>query len=565
MTRMSTKTAKSANVITNNKSALLKAVLTLGCLVNSLSPLIAGEWSPSVIESNPSSHKMPLADYVKPAGNLFDLKMEWDSVSHSYEHTAYAEPSMAEKLTYRYSDPTFVRFVNSADVNSTYGLYSEINRLIDERHVKPKPYDERVKKAVANLITAMDLPVFWKVNGRTPSKSNLESMKSMLNNILDEEAAHSLNQAHQVLNWVVSNASDRVGLKPQLTVLEFVYGAVESMDRFSGITLPNIATGEPRVGLEENVVGIGVEIETVDEGVQVLKVLKGGPAMDAGLKKGDIVRKIDGSSIAGMPISEVAGLIVGRAGTRLNVELVRDGSSMTRTMTRRSVAIPNVSEATMIDPIGKVGYFKLERFAESSRKELEDAMWTLYRQNMASMILDLRGNPGGLLTSAISISDMFVPCGTIVSTKGRNTVDNSMTSATFARTWNLPLVVLVDNNSASASEIVAAAIQENGRGVIVGTKSYGKGTVQSHFDLRSMNATVRLTTANFYAPSGRVMADAGVTPDVMVNDSSADASNATDDAALARAIEIVKGNKAAQLASSANKCNAKLSYKELGV
>ncbi|MEX1232621.1 MAG: S41 family peptidase [Planctomycetaceae bacterium] len=560
MTRTSTKTTcvnHSSNSTNNSKSLLFKAALTLGCFLTSLATLTAGELK--------GLTKMPLADYAKPASGPFDLEMALKPSSTVAGRTAYSEPSLADKLTYRYSDPTFVRFVNNANANSAYNLYSEINKLIDERHVKPKSYDDRVKKAVSNLLTAMDLPVFWKINGAAPSKSGLDSMKAMLKNVLDEEAARNSYEANQVLSWVVGNATDRVGLKPQLTIMEFVYGAVESMDRFSGITLPNLVSGEPRVGLEENVVGIGVEIETVEEGVKVLKVLNGGPAMDAGLKKGDIVRKIDGSSIAGMSISEVAGLIVGRAGTKLNVELFREGSAMTRTMTRRSVTIPNVSEVSMADPIAKVGYVKLERFAASSHKELEDAMWTLYRQNMTSMILDLRGNPGGLLTSAISISDLFIPCGTIVSTKGRNAEDNSVTAATFAKTWNIPLVVLVDDGSASASEIVAAAIQENGRGVVVGTKSYGKGTVQSHFELRSVNATVRLTTANFYAPSGRVMADVGVTPDELVDESSVDTSNGDDDAALNRAVEIAKGKKVVDLANTANNCKAKTTYTGRGV
>ena len=147
---------------------------------------------------------------------------------------------------------------------------------------------------------------------------------------------------------------------------------------------------------------------------------------------------------------------------------------------------------------------------------MDAALYKLNDQGMQSLILDLRGNPGGLLTTAIELSDRFLPSGTIVSTRGRTQADNSQETATYAHTWKVPLVVLVDHDSASAAEIFAAAIQENRRGVIVGETSYGKGTVQTLFPLESVSGALRLTTAKFYSPDGREMAGVGVTPDVKV-------------------------------------------------
>jgi carboxyl-terminal processing protease len=135
---------------------------------------------------------------------------------------------------------------------------------------------------------------------------------------------------------------------------------------------------------------------------------------------------------------------------------------------------------------------------------------------MESLVIDLRGNPGGYLTTAIEVSDRFLPSGTIVSTRGRTSDDNMQETAKFAQTWKTPLVVLIDHQSASASEIFAAAIQENGRGLIVGETSYGKGTVQTLFPLHSATAGLRLTTAKFYSPDGREMAGEGVHPDIKV-------------------------------------------------
>ncbi|MFN0199440.1 MAG: S41 family peptidase [Planctomycetaceae bacterium] len=572
MTRMSfTKMFKVSSHVTSNfhvgKSLLTKVILTVGCLVSSLTTVSAAElsWLPKPFHAevspvlwNSGSSTTSGFNVVSGLGNV------WDPTWTAMERTAYTEPSLSDRLMYRYTDPNFVRFVGATNSNSAYGFYDEMNKLIDERHVSPKSYDDRVRNSINNLLTAMDLPTFWKINGSTPTREKLASLKETLRYVLDEETARNSTEARQVLNWVVSTSADKVGLKPQLTIIEFVYGTVESMDRFSGISLPAVS-GEPRVGLEENVVGIGVEIESDADGVRVVKVLSGGPALDAGLKKGDIIRKINGSSIVGMTVSEVASRIIGKAGSTLNVEMMRDNNVVIKTMTRRSVTIPNVSEFKMVDPVSKVGYVKLERFATNSAAELESAMWTLYRQNMKSMILDLRGNPGGLLTSAISISDLYLPNGTIVSTKGRNAEDNSVTTAMFAKTWKTPLVVLVDNDSASASEIVAAAIQDNKRGLVVGTKSYGKGTVQSHFEMRSVNATARLTTANFFAPSGRVMAGVGVTPDVLVDEKLVDNDAADVDVALNRAIEIAKGTKVIDLANSAKPANTNVIFSRNGV
>ena len=170
-------------------------------------------------------------------------------------------------------------------------------------------------------------------------------------------------------------------------------------------------------------------------------------------------------------------------------------------LVRRRVEVHSVSEVKMLE--NGVGYIKLEKFAQNSSEECDKALWDLYRQGMKSVVVDVRGNPGGLLTTAIQMSNKFVPSGTIVSTRGRDATDNTVEYAHRDRTWKLPLVVLVDENSASASEIFAAAVQENGRGVIVGRKTYGKGTVQTHFPLQTIPGVLRLTTAQFFSPTGR--------------------------------------------------------------
>jgi carboxyl-terminal processing protease len=264
---------------------------------------------------------------------------------------------------------------------------------------------------------------------------------------------------------------------------------------------------------------------------------------------------INGRNLKGQSLDYAVDLIKGRLGTSMTLGVRRDGRNLNPvTVTRRRVTVYSISDVQMVDPT--VGYLKLDKFAKTSSAEMDEALWSLYGQGMESLIIDLRGNPGGLLTAAIELSDKFLPCGTIVSTRGRTAGDQSMEYAKYDHTWKLPLVVLVDENSASASEIFAAAIKENQRGLVVGRRSYGKGTVQTHFPLQSVPGNLRLTTANFYSPTGRVMAGAGVEPDVKVEFTY----NPTEivpvatDRDIAEALSAAKGTQVRALAQSKSGC-----------
>ena len=255
-----------------------------------------------------------------------------------------------------------------------------------------------------------------------------------------------------------------------------------------------------------------------------------------------------------MNIAQIADRITGPQGSAIRLQIERDGRAYNAALTRTRVAIESVSEARIIDQLDGVGYIRLEKFASNSEKEVDTALWNLHQQGMKSLVLDLRGNPGGLLTTAISLCDKFLPCGNIVSTRGRLQSDSSSASANRSKTWRIPLVVLIDNNSASASEIFAAAIQENGRGVVVGRRSYGKGTVQTHFPLRSVKGNLKLTTAHFYSPTGRKMSGQGVIPDVAVSRVHERSATSQDRVDLSRAIEIAQSDQTATLAANAAKC-----------
>lgn len=186
-------------------------------------------------------------------------------------------------------------------------------------------------------------------------------------------------------------------------------------------------------------------------------------------------------------------------------------------LTRQRVELPSIEDARIIDPEYGVAYLRLPAFQKTTSADLNDALWKLYHQGMKSLIIDVRGNPGGLLDASVEVADKFISEGKIVSTRGRNAREDSDRFASRYNTWRVPLVVLIDHDSASASEIFAGAIRDSRRGVVVGERSYGKGSVQGIFPLSTTKAGLRLTTAKFYSPSGQPIANAGVAPDVVVH------------------------------------------------
>jgi carboxyl-terminal processing protease len=230
------------------------------------------------------------------------------------------------------------------------------------------------------------------------------------------------------------------------------------------------------------------------------------------------------------------------------------GQPRTLRVRREHVEVPSIEDSRICDAAYGVAYMRIPVFQKSTSRDAETSLWDLHRQGMRTLVIDLRGNPGGLLTSAVELVDKFVGQGNIVSTRGRSDGEDFDYRAHQAGTWRVPLVVLIDGDSASASEIFAAAIRDSRRGTIVGDRSFGKGSVQGIFPMTHSGAGIRLTTAKFYSPLGKPISDVGVSPDVPVQALSAGAGAVSRiaayrgapsesppaDAALVRAVEVAR-------------------------
>jgi carboxyl-terminal processing protease len=273
--------------------------------------------------------------------------------------------------------------------------------------------------------------------------------------------------------------------------------------------------------------GIGAYVDGEEgQGLRIVSPFPGSPAEAAGLLPEDLIIAVDGIDITGLTEAEAIGLVRGPAGSTVALTVLRAadegqaGETREFSVTRARITIASV-EGEVLE--GNIAYVKVNDFGARTAGELRDTLRELMRSNPAGMILDLRGNPGGFLSTAIDVATQFLPRGTLVMREqfgdGREV---QYTAERGGLATDIPLVVLIDKGSASASEIVAGAIQDHGRGVLVGITSYGKGSVQNWHELQGDNGAIRVTVARWYTPNGRSIHDLGIAPDVAAEASEED-------------------------------------------
>ncbi|MFW6108531.1 MAG: S41 family peptidase [bacterium] len=274
--------------------------------------------------------------------------------------------------------------------------------------------------------------------------------------------------------------------------------------------------------------GLGIEI-TLDQNriLTVITPIEDTPAMRSGVLPGDKIVEIEGKSTYNMTLLDAVKVLRGKPGTKVTITVVHEGSGKREeiTITRDVIKVKSIRAAKMVDEGAKIGYVRMSNFQKTTADELDQAIKELQGQGMEALILDLRRNPGGLLDSAVDVCDRFIAKGLIVSTKGRNPKTEHRFEAHEKGTYpDFPLAVLVSNYSASGSEIVAGAVQDHHRGILIGTRTFGKGSVQTILPVND-GAKLRLTTAKYYTPSGRMIhrdTDAeeddpwGIMPDIKV-------------------------------------------------
>lgn len=302
---------------------------------------------------------------------------------------------------------------------------------------------------------------------------------------------------------------------------DIIYGALKGMlsalDPYSQFMDPDTFK-ELQVETEGEFGGLGIEITIRDNLLTIITPLDGTPADRAGLQAQDRIVRIDAKITKDMTLTEAVKLMRGKPGTDVKLTIMRESEESFKeiVVTRDIIEIKAVRNAKLLKD--NIGYIKLTDFSEKTKSDLDLALEKLSQDGMDSLIFDLRNNPGGLLISSVETVSEFLPTGKlIVYTKGREQKQNVEYRATGQTKFkDMPLIVMINGGSASASEIVAGAIQDHKRGIILGTKSFGKGSVQTVIPMRDGSA-LRLTTAKYYTPLGRTINETGIIPDISVN------------------------------------------------
>jgi carboxyl-terminal processing protease len=303
------------------------------------------------------------------------------------------------------------------------------------------------------------------------------------------------------------------------TLLEnAIRGMLAGLDPHSTY-LDKEAFQELRVGTTGEFGGLGIVVGMEDGFVKVISPIDDTPAQRAGIKTGDLIIRLDSKPVKGMSLDDAVKLMRGRPGTSIELLVVREGEEkpLTFKVVRDKIRVKSVKSRTLEDGFG---YIRVSQFQERTSPDMRKALSKLKQENhgkLKGLILDLRNNPGGLLDAAVDVADTFLTSGTIVSVRGRDEAnDISHTATPKDMLKGAPMIVLVNGGSASASEIVSGALQDQKRAVIMGSKTFGKGSVQTVVPLGN-NTAIKLTTARYYTPSGRSIQAKGIEPDIVLD------------------------------------------------
>ncbi len=464
------------------------------------------------------------------AGVQLERDGRWHEAIQFYERLIKSQPGLNDierrlqisrihhDVVRRYNDESFLTAVRTTSPAQAAELYMEVLTKLEMNYVDPTDLSKLVRYGTAFLEVALTEPDFVRINLASVSDAKIEHFRNNIHKIALARPVRSRAEAKSIASQVAQLAEQELGLLPSVTIHEYVAGAVGLLDPYSGYMTPGELM-EIFSQIEGNLIGLGVELWAERNELRILEVFAGGPAFEAGLRAGDSILAVDNSVTSQVGAKRAADMLRGVEGSSVRLEVLRsNGEAQSIVVTRRRVDVPSVSTGQMVDTTAGVGYIRISTFQKTTPEEFDRVANQLYSQGMKSLIIDLRRNPGGLLDAAVELVDRFVDHGSIVSTRGRSGLENRDYRAKRPNTWDIPLVVLVDSDSASASEIFAGAIRDHRRGILVGQTTYGKGSVQGLFHTETTSGGLRLTVSKFFSPNGTPISSIGVQPDVVLND-----------------------------------------------
>jgi carboxyl-terminal processing protease len=459
-------------------------------------------------------------------GRSLELSGRWADALTLYEEALHVHPQESQlqarfdvarlhySLEQRYDDRSFRESLRTLRPQQALDQYSDLLGKIEQHYYTTPPWQDITRRGAAAMNIALANEEFLRSQNIRMRGQQIDQLRTELSQLPNRYQIRSSRDAAAVASQAARIARQRVGLSETATLLEFTSAAAGGLDHYSAF-LTGDQLRDIYSQIEGNFVGLGVELKADSGALLIVDVIPRSPAEQAGIRVNDRITAVDGKPTDSMSTDQAASMLTGAEGSLVRVTVATLGQAPRDIVVRRaSVEVPSLEDVKILNPATGVAYIRIPAFQKTTATDLEEALWDLHKQGMRSLIIDLRGNPGGLLTASVEVADKFIADGGIVSTRGRSEQENFSYRAHRPGTWRVPLVVMIDGDSASASEIFAGAIQDSGRGKIVGTRSYGKGSVQGIFPLGKNGAGARLTTARFFSPLGHPISNVGIKPDV---------------------------------------------------
>ncbi len=457
-------------------------------------------------------------------GRKFEQEQRWSEALSLYDAAARRFPDHADLLRHRtlaeihcdldrrLVDSSYQQVLATTNERQVMELYDELLMKIQTHYYTNPDWQKITWRGTANLDIALTSPEFRERYLPHVSEESLKSFRQILRDDVNQRQVRTEHEAHNLVAYATRLAAQNLGLPNTSCVGEYCCGAISSLDQYSTY-LSGAQLDDVYGQIEGNFVGLGIELKAEGNELLIVKVIPGGPADHEGVRSGDRILAVNGQATENVSAEGAADLLKGEEGTFAEISLQGvDKQVRSLRIRRQRVEVPSVEEVSILDQQYGVAYFRLTGFQRTTSSDVDKALWQLQRQGMRILIMDLRGNPGGLLTASVEVADKFLNDGSIVSTRGRSERENFIYRAHPDGSWKVPLVVLIDRDTASASEIFAAAIKDHNRGTLIGERSYGKGSVQGIFPLSTIRSGVRLTTAKFFSPNDQAISDRGVLP-----------------------------------------------------
>ena len=479
-------------------------------------------------------------DTILQHGAILEKEGRWNEALGYYENAirAFHKPPVLMQrfrfarfhhdLAKRYNDSSFEMMLRQMTFPEVFALFDEVMMEIQQRYVEPPHWSELFENGLRDFEIALADPVFCRRHFQYADPTRIRSLSQKIVQTSQGWEIHDPRSLHAGVSSIAEICQKEIGLSPSAVVLEFLAGMTNSLDPYTEFMTLN-QFNDTKCMMSGNFVGLGVELKADNVSLYINRVIPGSPANKGGLKNLDRILEIDGTPIQGWQLEPASNLLQGEVSTFVRL-LVQTGTNTPHELViqREHLKVPSVENVHILDDHGQnsgVGYLKLAGFQQDTVQEVREALAFLHGRGMHSLIIDLRGNAGGVLPACIETADLFLNEGIIVRTKSRGPVQEDVhSSMRTTYTWDIPLAVLIDKDSASASEIFAGAILDNNRGLVVGQPSFGKDTVQMVLPLTGGKpynspavAGLKLTTETYYSPKGMSFYGIGVQPNVPIS------------------------------------------------